>query len=286
MTALAKTDETTAVTTFNDGLLSMIERAARDPSFDVEKMQQLFALQERVHERQAKQAFTDAKIEMRPFLPEITMKGMIRILDKDGNAKQETPFARFEDLHELVVPVLTEHGFDLKFRNGLSPEGKVRVTTVLSHRLGHEDETYFDLPHDTSGSKNAVQAIGSSTKYGMRYGTISILNLRVVGDDDDGNAAMPDTVIEKPADAPFPQGPAANKSALKVMARNAWRDVEGSGDQDQLDTVLADNRDIIRQLREALPSWWDGGERDGNRFEGLGEVITRKQREFQMEGQR
>lgn len=269
------------VTDFNGGLLAVIEKAARDPNVDVEKMERLFALQERVQERNARQAFTASKIAMRPHLPEITMKGMIRIV-KDGKTIQETPFARFEDLHELVMPILTANDFDLAFRNGLSPEGKVRVTTVLSHIAGHAEETYFDLPHDTSGSKNAVQAIGSSTKYGMRYGTISILNLRVVGDDDDGNSAMPDTLIEKPADAPFPQGPAANKSALKTMARNAWRDVEGSGDQDQLDIVLADNKDIIRQLREALPSWWDGGERDGNKFEGLGEVITRKQREFQQ----
>lgn len=284
MNAVTK-HETQEVTDYAGGLLAVIERAARDPSVDIDKMERLLSMQERVQERQAKQAFTDAKIAMRPHLPEITMKGMIRIV-KDGEVKQETPFARFEDLHELVMPILTENGFDLKFRNGLSPEGKVRVTTVLSHRLGHEDETYFDLPHDTSGSKNAVQAIGSSTKYGMRYGTISILNLRVVGDDDDGVGAMPETVIEKPADKPFPQGPAANKTALKTMARNAWRDVEGCGDQDQLDIVLADNKDIIRQMREALPSWWDGGERDGNKFEGLGEVITRKQREFSNEGTR
>src|SRR5690606_4825161 len=108
---------------------------------------------------------------------------------------QETPFARFEDIHLAVMPILTRHGFDLSFRNGLSPEGKVRVTTILSHIGGHSEETYFDLPHDSSGSKNAVQAVGSSTSYAKRYGVLSILNIRVAGEDDDAVAAVQQPAI-------------------------------------------------------------------------------------------
>lgn len=268
------------VTSYADGLLAVIERAARDENVDVEKMERLFALQERVQERAAKQAFTEAKIAMRPNLPEITMKGMI-VIRKDGKVTQETPFARFEDLHELVMPILSEYGFDLKFKNGLAPDGKVRVTTVLSHVAGHEDDTHFDLPHDSSGSKNPVQAVGSSTKYGMRYGTISILNLRVVGDDDDGVSAAPQTVVEKPHDAPFPQGPARNKTNLKELGKALWRDVAASGDMDTLDIVLNDNAELIDQLKAALPSWWGGGKDEGGMaFEGLGQIVSRMKRDF------
>jgi len=284
VTALAtQVEPEAAVTEYGGGILAVIERAARDPNTDIDKLERLFALRERIEEREAKIAFTEAKIAMRAELPEITMKGMI-VIKKDNRIVQETPFARFEDLHELVMPILTQNGFDLKFKNGLSPDGKVRVTTILAHAAGHEDETYFDLPHDSSGSKNAVQAIGSSTKYGMRYGTISILNLRVVGDDDDGVSAIPQTVVEKPVetarDAPFPQGPAKNKSELKVMGRDLWRDVEACGDADQLDILLADNKALIAQLSEALPSWWSGGEKNGDPYDGLATVITRKQGEF------
>ena len=181
---------------FAGGLLNVIERAARDPNVDVDKMERLFALQERVQERMAKQVFVEAKVAMRAELPEITMKGAIRIV-KDGKLIQETPFARFEDIHEAVTPVLMKHGFDLSYRNGLSPDGKVRVTTILSHVAGHQEETQFDLPHDSSGSKNSVQAVGSSTSYGKRYGTLSILNIKVCGEDDDANSAVPDACISK-----------------------------------------------------------------------------------------
>lgn len=281
MNAVTKTVEHPAeVTDFAGGLLAVIERAARDATVDVEKMERLFALQERVQDRAAKQAFTEAKIAMRPHLPEITMKGMI-IIRKDGKVTQETPFARFEDLHELVTPILSDHGFDLKFKNGLAPDGKVRVTTILSHVAGHEDDTHFDLPHDSSGSKNPVQAVGSSTKYGMRYGTISILNLRVVGDDDDGDSSGPQTVIEKKHDAPFPQGPARNKTDLKAKGKDLWRDVVASGDMDTLDIVLSDNKELIDQMKAALPSWWAGGKDEGGMaFEGLGQIVTRMKRDF------
>lgn len=283
MNAVTKTNEQAGeVSDFAGGLLAVIERAARDATVDVEKMERLFALQERVQERAARQAFTEAKIAMRPHLPEITMKGMI-VIKKDGKVTQETPFARFEDLHELVMPILSEHGFDLKFKNGLAPDGKVRVTTILSHVAGHEDETHFDLPHDSSGSKNPVQAVGSSTKYGMRYGTISILNLRVVGDDDDGVSAVPQTVVEKPHDAPFPQGPARNKTDLKAKGKELWRDVAASGDMDSLDIVLNDNAELIEQLKAALPSWWNGGKDEGGMaFEGLGQIVARMKRDFSM----
>lgn len=181
----------------SSGLLDVIARAARDPSVDIEKMERLFAMQERILERDAKIAFTEAKRAMRPELPIITQKGHIVIRDKNNQDKiiQDTPFAKFEDINEAVMPILTRHGFDLAFKNGLAPDGKVRVTTILSHVAGHSEDTHFDLPHDSSGSKNAVQAIGSSTSYAKRYGITAILNLTIAGEDDDGvKAGAPATL--------------------------------------------------------------------------------------------
>jgi hypothetical protein len=181
-------------------ILAIIERAAMNPDVDIDKMERLLAMQERIMERQAKQAFIEAKIAMRDVLPEITMRGRIIIRDKNNpsNIIQETPFARFEDIHVAIMPILTAHGFDLSFKNGLSPDGKVRVTTILSHVDGHSEETFFDLPHDSTGSKNSVQAVGSATSYGKRYGTLSILNIRVCGEDDDAQeAGKPETITQE-----------------------------------------------------------------------------------------
>src|SRR5690606_9193784 len=56
-------------------------------------------------------------------------------------------------------------------------------------RDGHSEETTIFLPADTSGSKNSVQAVGSSTSYGKRYTASALLNITTRGEDDDGRAA-------------------------------------------------------------------------------------------------
>lgn len=289
MNAIAERSETglATVADIGSGILAVIERAARDPNVDIDKMERLLAMQERVLERNAKAEFTAAKIAMRPELPEITMKGHIVIRDKNDATKvlQDTPFARFEDIHEAVMPVLTRHGFDLSFKNGMAPDGKVRVTTVLTHASGHSEDTYFDLPHDSSGSKNAVQAVGSSTSYAKRYGVLSILNIKVVGEDDNANSSGTHTVVEKAKDAPFPQGPAKNKTQLQALGREAWREIEGAEDSDQFEAVVMTHTPILRQLEQALPSWIDGGrDKNGQTYEGLRDVIARKRRDFQYTG--
>jgi hypothetical protein len=86
-------------------------------------------------------------------------------------------------------------------------------------------------------------------------------------------------------DAPFPQGPAKNKTELKAMCRNLWRDVEGSGDTDELEILLASKETtaVVAQMMKALPHWWDGGtDAKGETFEGLEAVIARKRRDFEQ----
>ena len=160
-------------------IIQVIERAAMNPNVDIDKMERLLQMQERIMERQAKASYMAALAEMQPDLPEIPENGK-----GHGNIK----YALWEDINELIKPVLGNHGFSLSFRTGQA-DGKIIVTGVLSHRDGHSEETTMHLPTDTSGSKNAVQAVGSSTSYGKRYTAQALLNLTSRGDDDDGKAA-------------------------------------------------------------------------------------------------
>jgi hypothetical protein len=73
------------------------------------------------------------------------------------------------------------------------------VTCVLSHNLGHSEETTLSGPPDKTGNKNDIQAIGSTLTYLQRYSLMQALGL-AASNDDDGNAAdtgeriMPDQV--------------------------------------------------------------------------------------------
>lgn len=174
-------------------LIQVISRAAADPNVDIDKMERLMQMHERLTDRAARSAFTAALAQMQPELPVVDRKGLITIHKKDApkvaaNVIQSTPYALWEDINEAIRPLLAKYGFALSFRVKKADD-RVEVTGVLSHREGHSEETMLSLPMDVTGSKNNVQAIGSSTKYGMRYTAVALLNITTRGEDDDGKAA-------------------------------------------------------------------------------------------------
>lgn len=169
-------------------IIQVIERAAMNPNVDIDKMERLLQMQERIMERNAKAAYAAALAEMQPSIPVITERGKIEVKDKESKRViQSTGYALWEDINEAIKPVLAAHGFALSFRTGMTAEGKITVTGILSHREGHQEETMMVLPHDSTGSKNAVQAVGSSTSYGKRYTASALLNITSRGEDDDAN---------------------------------------------------------------------------------------------------
>jgi hypothetical protein len=159
-------------------LLSVISRAASDPQTDVEKLERLMAMYERIEAKRAETAFSDALAEMQDELPSIGER---------GSAAGRYTYALWEDINAAIKPVLKRHGFALSFRTDFA-DG-IAVTGVLSHSGGHKIETTIKLPPDTSGNKPAVQAVASSVSYGKRYAAGALLNLTSHGEDDDAFAA-------------------------------------------------------------------------------------------------
>lgn len=170
----------------SSAIVSVIERAALNPDVDVSKMERLLDMQQRILDRSAKEAFNAAFSAMQPSLPAIPKRGEI----KNSQGRVQSTYGKWEDTDRLIRPVLHGHGFGLSFRTE-EGEGCIYVTAVLAHREGHSEQTTMRLPFDSSGSKNAVQGVGSSLSYGKRYTAGAILNLIYQDDpgDDDGQLA-------------------------------------------------------------------------------------------------
>lgn len=185
MNAVAKTEQAQELQVHNDvtPMLAMIERAARDPNVDVGKMEKLWAMKEHADAIHAKQAYDAAMANLQTELPDIPERGKAMV-----NGSVRYTFALWEDINAAIKPILSKHGFALTFR--IQPGEHIAVTGVLSHKAGHREETSISLPADTSGSKNAVQAVASSTSYGKRYTAGALLNLTSHGEDDDAFAAV------------------------------------------------------------------------------------------------
>jgi hypothetical protein len=161
----------------------MFERLAADPNVPVEKLERLIAMQERIMAHNAKAEFDAAYAEMQGDIPIITERGEIAV-----NGQVRSKYARLEDILEIVKPIMQKHGFAIRHQSQFA-DGMVKITGILSHRAGHSERDEFVAAADTSGSKNAIQALGSTRSYGQRYTTIALLNIATRGTDDDGHGS-------------------------------------------------------------------------------------------------
>lgn len=167
-------------------LLDVISRAASDPNTDVDKLQKLLDMYERVTATEAKRAYMEALANVQTELPVIPERGAIK--NREGSVQSR--YALWEDVNDAIKPVLSRHGLALSFRTGFEAD-KIIVIGVLTHKDGHSEQTTISLPSDTSGSKNAVQAVGSSTSYGKRYTAAALLNITSREEkDDDAQSAI------------------------------------------------------------------------------------------------
>ena len=165
-------------------VLSVITRAASDPSVDIEKLERLLAMQERIAQSQAQALYNADMAAMQARMPSISKDAKIVV-----SGQVRATYASFENIVSTIRPLLEQYGFSVTFKTSFVNE-TLHVLGRISHRAGHSEETTIQLPFDSSGSKNDVQAIGSSVSYGKRYALCMLLNIATGGEDDDGNSAQ------------------------------------------------------------------------------------------------
>lgn len=182
MNAVTKTEEQMpTVEAESAQIIGMIGRLASDPNSDIEKMERLMAMRERMEDRERQAQFNTALSVMQDTIPAIEERGQ-------GHGK--ITYAKWEDINKVIKPILAKHGFSLRFQ--VDTVDKVSVTATLAHMNGHEVSTSMQGGADTSGSKNAIQAIGSSVSYLKRYTACALLNITTHGQDDDAYSSEQD----------------------------------------------------------------------------------------------
>ena len=173
------------------GMLAIIERIAVDPNADVEKLERMLALQERIIAKQAEMEFNEALARIAEKMPRI-VKGKtvgydIDKNDKSKGQKEAFRYAAYEDIDKIIRPMLVEEGFSLSYTTAMKPEGGCIVTGRLSHRNGHYRESSIPMPLDANAKRNNAQNMASTFTYGKRYTMCMLLNIVTVGEDDDGS---------------------------------------------------------------------------------------------------
>lgn len=156
--------------------MEMIDNALSSGA-SVETLTQLMNLQERWEANQARKAFDSAIAQAKAEIPPII---------RNATGHNNKRYADFSAIASVVDPILSKYGLSYRFKT--SQTDKINVTCILSHKEGHAEETTLSGGADTSGSKNAIQAIGSTLTYLQRYSLTAALGL-AASNDDDGKAS-------------------------------------------------------------------------------------------------
>jgi hypothetical protein len=170
-----------------DPFLSIIERAIMTPNFDVSKLQQLLDVRERWEKNEAAKAYTVAINKFKQDPPTIIKNRAVGYESKKTGDTVGYSHATLDQVCDAVIKGLSDVGISHKWRTE-QPDGKVRVTCVLRHEMGGTDEATLEGPPDTSGTKNMIQAIGSTVTYLERYTLLAVTGLAVAGTDTDGTS--------------------------------------------------------------------------------------------------
>lgn len=143
---------------------------------DFASVKEMMALSKELAADQARRAFDEAVAEAKASIPPVV---------KNAKGHNDKRYANFAAYAKVVDPIIAQYGLSYRFRT--EQADRITVTCILSHKGGHSEENKLSGPADASGSKNAIQAIGSTLTYLQRYTLIQALGL-AASDDDDGRS--------------------------------------------------------------------------------------------------
>lgn len=148
---------------------------------DLEKLQGLLDLQIKYEANEAKKAYVVAMTAFKADPPEI-------VKDRKVAFKEvKYSHASLANVTAKINVALSEHGLSAAWQT--RQNGAVTVICKITHVMGHSEETSLTAGADNTGSKNTIQAIGSTITYLQRYSLLSLTGLAAADQDDDGRGS-------------------------------------------------------------------------------------------------
>lgn len=201
------------------GIPAAMIQYAMEKGADIEKLEQLFALQQKYEANEARKAYVKAMAEFKRNAPEITKDKFVSF--GDGPKKTEYMHATIGNVVEKIVGALALFGFSHRWDIKRGEAGLIIVTCVVTHEFGHFEETTLEAGLDTSGGKNNIQAMISTKTYLERHSLLAATGLATKDQvDDDGRGADPKGL---PAEREGELVKQIKAKTTKADAKKAWQ---------------------------------------------------------------
>jgi hypothetical protein len=247
MTEVAKFQEARTLTHERaaDPMVSMIERLVMNQDADLDKLERMLAMKERIDAQHARTAFARALSEARASIPPIIKDATVDFTSAKG--KTHYQHETLAGIAKAIDPVLSEHGLSYRFRTEQG-QGGVKVTCIVQHCDGHAEETSLSGAPDASGNKNNFQAVGSAVTYLQRYTLKAALGLSAEVDDDaQGAGPRPGDTSRRQDPEPEPEfNPRAAADRIITAIRKR------KGDRAALEELWNAEKPVLAELPEPM----------------------------------
>jgi len=150
----------------------------------LEQLEKLMDLEERWEKKEARKSFYSAMSKFQAEKPEIKKDGKVDYLTKT-NLRVKYDWANLNTIQKAIDPVLSKFGLSYSFVTS-EQNNNLTIICKVTHELGHSESTQLSAPNDTTGSKNAIQSLGSTNSYLRRYTLCNAFGISA-DEDNDGN---------------------------------------------------------------------------------------------------
>ena len=169
------------ITTINNSPAEMIKMALAGGA-DLEELAKFLSLQQQWEAGEARKAYNKAMAAFKENPPHIEKDKKVGYTTQKG--KVGYSHASLANVVEKITAGLSNHGLSASWKT--KQNGAISVTCVITHVMGHSEEVTLTANADMTGSKNDIQALGSTITYLQRYTILAATGLATADMDNDG----------------------------------------------------------------------------------------------------
>jgi ERF superfamily len=169
------------------GWLRIIDKMV-DKGVGAELLTKVFELQQQAEAEMQRRAFVADFATFKAAAPaSIPRTGKVGYEARGGGSVEYT-HTELDVVVAALVPHLSANNLSHSWDVAQDDKGVISVSCRLEHSAGHSRTVTLRGQPDTSGSKNAIQAVGSAVYYLQRYTLLAILGIAQKHEDNDGQS--------------------------------------------------------------------------------------------------
>lgn len=173
-----------------------IIKAAVTSGADLDKLEKVLALQMQWEANEAKKAYHKAMADFKADAPETILKTTKIDYTTKAGSRVKYSHATLANIVKAITQGLSKHGLSVSWPPK-QESGSITVFCKITHELGHSESFALTAQADDTGSKNKIQALGSTVSYLQRYTLLAATGLATEDQDDDAKAADLEKITKK-----------------------------------------------------------------------------------------